>query len=68
MDRTSTDKLRLDRRLIGRRNWVSKDELERALEALPDASDKIADTEESEDGAAAAANAPPAGEPQASES
>ncbi len=34
-------KLKLDRRLIGRRGWISEDELHRELEALPDASDKI---------------------------
>ena len=43
MDRASTEKLRLDRRLIGRNNWISEKELRRRLEELPDASDKIAD-------------------------
>lgn len=33
--------MRLDRRLIGRRNWISKDELEKELESLPDASHKV---------------------------
>lgn len=40
MDRESTQKLRLDRRLIGRRTWISPEELNRELEALPDVSSK----------------------------
>ena len=43
MNRASIEKLRLDRRLIGRNNWISEKELSRRLEELPDASDKIAD-------------------------
>ena len=42
MENESLEKLRLDKRLIGRRGWVAEDELKRALEALPDTSDKIA--------------------------
>ena len=42
MDRESMRRLRLDRRLIRRRGWLSKGELERELAALPDASHKIA--------------------------
>jgi hypothetical protein len=42
MDRESMKRLRLDRRLIRRRGWVSKEELERELTALPDVSHKIA--------------------------
>ena len=42
MDRESMRRLRLDRRLIRRRGWVSKDELEREMAALPDVSHKIA--------------------------
>jgi len=42
MERDSTRKLRLDRRLIGRRGWLPKEELERELAALPDVSHKIA--------------------------
>ena len=45
MDRRSTDKLRLDRRLIRRRGWIAQEELERELAALPDVSAKIADPE-----------------------
>ena len=46
MDRETISKLRLDRRLIQRRGWVSPEELEQALEALPDVSNKIAPKEE----------------------
>lgn len=42
MDRESTQRLRLDRRLIRRRGWVSEEELQRELAALPDVSHKIA--------------------------
>ena len=48
MNRKATEKLRLDRRLIDRRDWISKAELEKGLEALPDVSDKIAPPEEDE--------------------
>jgi hypothetical protein len=57
MNREATEKLRLDRRLINRRGWVSKAELEKHLEALPDVSHKIAPPEEEEPSKAA-----PAGE------
>jgi hypothetical protein len=46
MDRETVSKLRLDKRLIRRRGWISPDDLERELEALPDASSKIAPVEE----------------------
>lgn len=39
MDRDSLEKLRLDRRLIRRRGWVSNKELTRELEALPDSAE-----------------------------
>ncbi len=42
MDRKSMQDLRMDRRLLGRRGWISPAELERELEALPDVSDKVA--------------------------
>jgi hypothetical protein len=42
----SLKKLRLDRRLADRPGWASKEELDRALAALPDVSDKIAPPEE----------------------
>ena len=40
MNRESLDKLRLDRRLIRRRGWMSAAERARALEALPDVANK----------------------------
>ena len=40
MNRESLEKLRLDRRLIGRRGWMTGSERTRALESLPDVSDK----------------------------
>ncbi len=48
MNREATEKLRLDKRLVHRRGWISKAELEKLLEALPDVSDKIAPPEEEE--------------------
>ncbi len=36
------EQLKLDRRLVRRRNWITKEELEKGLEALPDVSHKIA--------------------------
>jgi hypothetical protein len=48
MNREATEKLRLDRRLIHRRGWVSKAELTKELESLPDASHKIAPPEDQE--------------------
>jgi hypothetical protein len=38
-------KLRLDRRLMERRGWIPKAELERALAELPDVEDKAAPPE-----------------------
>lgn len=40
MNRQSLEKLRLDRRLINRRGWMSTAERARALEELPDVSQK----------------------------
>ena len=40
MDRESKERLRLDRRLIGRRGHISREDLERALAALPDVASK----------------------------
>lgn len=42
MDRRSTQKLKLDKRLIRRRGWIDREELDKELEALPDVSHKIA--------------------------
>jgi hypothetical protein len=49
MDRRSTEQLRLDRRLIRRREWITREELERALAELPDGSHKAAPVEERKD-------------------
>ena len=57
MNREALKDLRTDRRLINRRGWISKAELEKDLEALPDVSNKIAPPEEEEPSKAA-----PAGE------
>jgi len=43
MNRRSLDNLRTDRRLAGRSGWLSRAELSREAEGLPDASGKIAD-------------------------
>ncbi len=40
MDRESMARLRLDRRLIRRRRWISAEDLERELEQLPDSAHK----------------------------
>ena len=48
MNREALKDLRTDRRLINRRGWISKAELEKDLEALPDVSHKIAPPEEEE--------------------
>ncbi len=45
MDRKSLDRIRLDRRLIRRRNWIPANELRRELDALPDVTDKVAPIE-----------------------
>lgn len=47
MNRETTEKLRLDRRLMNRRGWLSKAEREKSLADLPDVSDKIAPSEDS---------------------
>ncbi len=41
MDQESIKKLRLDRRLVQRRGWVTAKELKKALDSLPDVSDKL---------------------------
>jgi len=40
MNRESLEKMRLDRRLMSRRGWMSSAERARALEDLPDVSQK----------------------------
>jgi len=46
MDQKAMQQFHLDRRLIRRRGWIGREELARALEALPDVADKIAPREE----------------------
>jgi len=45
VDRKSLESLKLDRRLIRRRNWISPEELQRELDGLRDVSDKAAPIE-----------------------
>ena len=45
MDLESNKKLRLDRRLTGRRGWIDEKALQASLEELPDVSDKVAPPE-----------------------
>ena len=45
MDRKSLEWLKLDRRLIRRRNWIPSKELQRELDSLPDVADKAAPIE-----------------------
>ena len=63
MDSNSMKQLRLDQRLIRRRGWISKDELERELSALPDSSHKVAPQEDQnpEPGSAAPTEPVPGG-------
>jgi hypothetical protein len=60
MDRRSLERLRLDRRLIRRRGWISKQELSAELEALPDATDKLTTLGEAADRAKPGAGKAPA--------
>jgi len=45
MNRRSMERLKLDKRLTRRRGWITKEEYERQLAALPDVSDKVAEPE-----------------------
>ncbi len=45
MNRRSLEKLRMDRRLAGRKGWTSRADLARKAEGLPDTSGKIAEEE-----------------------
>jgi len=54
--------LRLDRRLLRRRGWIPQQELDEALAELPDASHKIAPTEEAPARAAGEPEPPEGGE------
>ncbi len=62
MDRESMKRLRLDRRLIRRRGWISQRDLEREMSARPDVSDKIQplESEDAEAGGSAASPEEPA--------
>ena len=60
MDRESAEKLRLDRRLLRRRGWISEEERKRSLEALPDVSSKLTTVGEAAD----QRQAPRTGEPE----
>jgi hypothetical protein len=69
MNNESIAKLRVDRRLHTRRDWISKEDLQNELDALPDVSDKILEDREDETAAEAseAAEAPVPGAPTAPE-
>ena len=41
MDRESVERLRFDRRLARRRDWVDGQEVDQYIESLPDVSDKM---------------------------
>lgn len=70
MDRESVERLRFDRRLQHRRDWIEPTDAEAHLESLPDVSEKMttaAELEAEEEAARANAEANSASEP-ASES
>ena len=48
MDRESMRRLKLDRRLIRRRGWLSEEDLERALVELPDGGEPSGPSEPTE--------------------
>ncbi len=48
MERGSLEKLQYDKRLRLRNGWISKEETQSYIDALPDVSDKIAVEEEAE--------------------
>ena len=59
MNKTSLDKLRFDRRLRHRRDWVSNSDYSQEIESLPDVADKIAPLDEVKDAASAAGTGSP---------
>ena len=70
MDRESVERLRFDRRLKGRRDWVDQDAAQANLDALPDVSDNMttaAELEAEEEAARAKAEAEAASAPPAPE-
>jgi len=58
MNRQSLEKLRTDRRLAGRAGWISRADLTRETEGLPDASGKIAEKKAGPDPDEVGATAP----------
>jgi hypothetical protein len=65
MNRQSLKDLRMDRRLAGRKGWISKEGLAGEAEGLPDASEKIAAKEAEPDPGEIDA-VPPEADPQIS--
>jgi hypothetical protein len=61
MNKRSLEKLRLDRRLTGRRGWISKENLTTEIEKMPDASEKVATAEVRPDPEESDAQPPEAG-------
>ena len=64
MNRDSMNALRLDRRLLRRRGWLTAEELEEQLAALPDAAEKAQAVDVNTE--AAAPEAPASGDPESS--
>ena len=50
MDRRSMERLKLDKRLMRRRGWISKEDYEREIASLPDVSGKVAEPEHEPEG------------------
>ncbi len=48
MEKRSIERLQFDRRLLGRRGWVTDQELQEKLDSLPDVSEKVAPFQEEE--------------------
>ena len=68
MDRESVERLRFDRRLQNRRDWIEPTDVDAHLESLPDVSDKMttaAELEAEEEAARANAGEDSASEPAA---
>ncbi len=65
MNRRSLEKLRTDRRLAGRKGWISKTDLAEETLELPDTSAKIAERDEEARPDDASASPPGLGSPQA---
>ena len=65
MNKRSLEKLRMDRRLAGRKGWISKADLAGEADSLPDASEKIAEREAEPDPGEIGA-VPPEANPQVS--